>query len=668
MIRRKGFAISLQLYSNHLYDHYLTLSFNGNGNMRRYHEILSKYWGYSEFRPLQEEIIRSVASGKDTVGLMPTGGGKSITFQVYSLSAEGLCLVITPLIALIKDQVESLRAKKIKVLAIYSGMTRREIDIALNNAIYGDYKFLYVSPERMVTERFREYLVRMKLNLITVDEAHCISQWGYDFRPSYLKIAEVRTMFPDVPILALTATATAKVVGDIQEKLCFRQKNVLQKSFRRDNLVYLVRNKEDKQGYLINTVLKAKGTGIIYVSSRKKCKEVAMMLQQQKISADFYHAGLDSHLRSLKQDKWMRGETRVIVATNAFGMGIDKPDVRFVIHLDVPDSLEAYFQEAGRAGRDGKKSAAVMLYNSSDKRRLHKMVTDSFPAIEAIRNIYTSIGNYLLIPIGGGKEMIYDFHIEDFAKKFNFQQTAIYHSLKILERQGYLEYVENVDGASRIYFVTRRDDLYKVQTENADLDDFIKLILRSYTGVFTDYVNIDEKLLSRRAVLTEDEVYQKLKKLSQMKIIHYIPQKKLPVITYETERLEGNRIHITPENYGNRKVHYQKQVDSVIDYASDTNECRSVNLLKYFGQLDSEPCANCDVCKGDHESGISFADFSRVSNKIKNVLKSENQAIDQIVKELNEPEKTTVKVSRWLLDNGMILSDPKGVMSWKSGR
>lgn len=631
--------------------------------MRRYHDILAKYWGYSEFRPLQEEIIRSVASGKDTVGLMPTGGGKSITFQVYSLSAEGLCLVITPLIALIKDQVESLRAKKIKVLAIYSGMTRREIDIALNNAIYGDYKFLYVSPERMATDRFREYLVRMKLNLITVDEAHCISQWGYDFRPSYLKIAEVRALFPTIPILALTATATTKVVDDIQEKLSFRKKNVLQKSFRRDNLVYMVRNKEDKLGYLINTVVKAKGTGIVYVSSRKKCREVAIQLQQEKISADYYHAGLDSHLRSLKQDKWMSGETRVIVATNAFGMGIDKPDVRFVIHLDAPDSLEAYFQEAGRAGRDGKKSVAVMLYNSPDKRRLHKMVTDSFPAIETIRNIYTSIGNYLMIAIGGGKEIIYDFHLEDFARKFNFQQTAVYHSLKILERQGYLEYVENVDSGSRIYFVTRRDDLYKVQTENADLDGFIKLILRSYTGVFTDYVNIDEKLLARRANLTRDEVYQKLKKLSQMKILHYIPQRKLPVITYETERLEGNRIHIIPENYQDRKVHYQRQVDSVIHYASDTNECRSVNLLKYFGQFDSEPCGSCDVCRGDHESGIRFMDFSRVSGKIKEVIKTESYPIDQIIKHVNEQEKIVVSVSRWLLDHGMIISDSKGMLT-----
>lgn len=634
--------------------------------MNRYREILAKYWGYSEFRPLQEEIIHSVAAGRDTLGLMPTGGGKSVTFQVYSLSTEGLCLVITPLIALMKDQVESLRAKKIRALAIYSGMTRREIDIALNNAVYGDYKFLYVSPERISTERFREYLIRMKLNLITVDEAHCISQWGYDFRPSYLKIAEVRKLFPDIPVLALTATATAKVVNDIQDKLHFREKNVLLRSYRRDNLVYLVRDKEDKMAYLVNTVLKAKGAGIVYVSSRKKSREVALLLQQQKISADFYHAGLDFNLRSLKQDNWMRGKIRVIVATNAFGMGIDKPDVRFVIHLDPPDSLEAYFQEAGRAGRDGNKSAAVMLYNSADKRKLHKMVTDSFPPIETIRRVYTAIGNYLMIALGGGKEMIYDFHLEDFARKFNFQQTAVYHSLKLLERQGYLEYIENVDGGSRICFITRRDDLYKLQTENADLDSFIKLILRSYTGVFTDYVNIDEKLLSRRAGLTPDGVYQRLKKLSQMKVIHYIPQKKLPVITYETERIDGNRICISAENYNDRKLHYQHQVDSVIKYASGKSECRSLSLLKYFDQVDSEPCGNCDVCNGDHESGISFVDFTSVSGKIKAVLETESLRIDQIVSHLTEHEKIIVKVSRWLLDKGILISDSKGLLSFKS--
>ena len=517
--------------------------------MDRIHEVLKQYWGYDEFRPLQEDIIRSVADQKDTLGLMPTGGGKSITFQVYSLSVDGICLVVTPLIALIKDQVENLRSKGIKVLAVYSGMTTREIDIALNNAIYGDYKFLYVSPERIGSERFQEYLVKMKLNLITVDEAHCISQWGYDFRPSYLSICDLRKIFPVTPILALTATATEKVVEDIQEKLQFREKNVLQKSFRRENLIYLVRNKDDKMGYLTSTIQKSKGTGIVYVRSRKKTREIAQLLRSQNISADYYHAGLAPDLRSQKQDKWMSGEIRVIVATNAFGMGIDKPDVRFVIHLDLPDSLEAYFQEAGRGGRDGKKSVAVLLYNSSDKRRLHKMVTDSFPAIDVIRGVYNSVSNYLRIAVGSGKAGVFSFSIENFSKSFGFQITSVYHSLKLLERQGYVSYVENTDNYSRVLFTVRRDDLYKIQLRNPELDSFIKLILRQYTGIFTDFVNIDEALLARKSGMTGELIYQQFKTLAQMKIIDYIPQKKTPVIVFETERLDVNRIHLSADNY-----------------------------------------------------------------------------------------------------------------------
>jgi ATP-dependent DNA helicase RecQ len=634
--------------------------------MDQYHEILKQYWGYNDFRPLQDEIIRSVADQKDTLALMPTGGGKSITFQVYSLSTEGICLVVTPLIALIKDQVQNLRSRNIKVLAIYSGMTTREIDIALNNAIYGDYKFLYISPERIGSEKFREYLIRMKLNLITVDEAHCISQWGYDFRPSYLTISEVRKYFPKTPVLALTATATQKVVDDIQEKLEFREKNVLQKSFRRENLTYLVRDKEDKMGYLNDTIRKSKGTGIVYVRSRKKTKEIAQMLQQQKISADFYHAGLATDVRSQKQDKWMSGASRIIVATNAFGMGIDKPDVRFVIHIDLPDSLEAYFQEAGRAGRDGQKSVAVLLYNNSDKRRLHKMVTDSFPAIDTIRSVYNSICNYLMIAVGSGKGGIFSFRIEDFSKRFEFQVNSVYHSLKLLERQGYVSYVENVDNYSRILFTVRRDDLYRIQLGNADMDAFIKLILRSYTGVFTDFVNIDEALLSRRLNMPGDLIYQQLKLLAQQKIIDYIPQKKTPVIVFETERLETGRIHITPENYQHRKVKYQQQVDSVIDYASNDQKCRSVALLEYFGQSASEPCNNCDVCNGDHESGIRVADFNRIRAKITAVLDSESFQIDKVVKQISEPEPQILKVSRWLLDNGWLKSDKNGLLTNKS--
>jgi len=631
--------------------------------MARIHELLKQYWGYNEFRPLQEEIILSVTARKDTLGLMPTGGGKSITFQVFSLAAQGICLVVTPLIALIKDQVESLRAKGIKALAIYSGMSSREIDIALNNAIYGDYKFLYVSPERISSEKFREFLVRMKLNLIAVDEAHCISQWGYDFRPSYLAISDLRKFFPDVPVLALTATATQKVVEDIQDKLLFHEKNVLQKSFRRDNLIYMVRDKEDKMGYLTDTIRKAKGTGIVYVRSRKKTREIAVMLQQEKILADDYHAGLAPELRSRKQDQWMSGETRVIVATNAFGMGIDKPDVRFVVHLDLPDSLEAYFQEAGRAGRDGQKAVAVLLYNNSDKRRLHKMVTDSFPVIDVIRSVYNSISNFLTIAVGSGKGGIFSFRIEDFSKRFGFQVSAVYHSLKLLERQGYLSYVENVDNYSRILFSVRRDDLYKIQTSNAGLDTFIKLILRSYTGVFTDFVNIDETLLARRANLTGEVVYEQLKLLSQMKIIDYIPQKKTPVIVFETERIDSNRIHISIENYQHRKEKYQIQVDSVIDYAANNQKCRSVMLLEYFGQRGSEACGQCDVCKGDHESGIRQADFIRISEKISTTLHSGSHPIDRLVKLINEPEPVVLKVARWLLDNGKLQTGSNGLLT-----
>jgi ATP-dependent DNA helicase RecQ len=631
--------------------------------MNRIHGILKQYWGYDEFRPLQEEIIRSVADRKDTLGLMPTGGGKSITFQVYSMSVDGLCLVITPLIALIKDQVENLRSKGIKVLAIYSGMSGREIDITLNNAIYGDYKFLYVSPERLGSEKFREYLIKIKLNLITVDEAHCISQWGYDFRPSYLTISDLRKFFPETPILALTATATQKVVEDIQDKLLFRAKNVLQKSFRRDNLIYMVRDKEDKTGYLTDTIRKSKGTGIVYVRSRKKTREIALMLQGQKIAADYYHAGLAPDLRSVKQDKWMSGETRVIVATNAFGMGIDKPDVRFVVHLDLPDSLEAYFQEAGRAGRDGKKSVAVLLYNNSDKRRLHKMVTDSFPAIDVIRSVYNSVCNYLMIAIGSGKGGVFSFRIEDFSKSFGFQIGAVYHSLKLLERQGYVSYVENTDNFSRILFTVKRDDLYKIQLKNNELDAFIKLILRSYTGVFTDFVNIDEALLARRSNMTGELIYQQLKLLAQLKIIDYIPQKKTPVIVFETERLDTNRIHISAENYQHRKVKYQLQVDSVIDYAINNKKCRSVVLLEYFGQHGSELCGQCDVCKGEHESGISFADYDRISGKIHKILLSESYAVHQIVKQTGEPEPVVIKVMRWMLDNRLLKAGSNGLLT-----
>jgi ATP-dependent DNA helicase RecQ len=622
--------------------------------MDLYYEILLKYWGFDSFRPLQEDIIHSVAAGKDTLGLMPTGGGKSITFQVFSLSAEGMCLVVTPLIALMNDQVENLRSKGIKALAIYSGMTSREIEIACNNAVYGDYKFLYVSPERLLSANFLEYLVRFKLNLITVDEAHCISQWGYDFRPSYLQIANIRTYFPKVPLLALTATATYEVVDDIQDKLLFPQKNLLKKSFVRENVTYLVRHKEDKLGYLVDTVSKSKGSGIIYVRSRKKCREISDLLRQQEVAADFYHAGLDPALRKEKQNRWMNGASRVMVATNAFGMGIDKPDVRFVLHLDLPDSLEAYFQEAGRAGRDGERSVALMIYNGTDKRRLHKMVTDAFPEQDRIRAVYQALCDYLQIAVGTGKNGFYTFQPEDFARKFSFPATTVYHSLKLMEREGYLEYTDDPESSSRLYFLAHRDELYRIETGGKNLEQLIGMLLRSYTGLFNDYVRIDEALLARRLNVTSDELYQNLKYLSQQKIIHYIPRREAPVVQFLTERVGKERIRISPANYQDRKANYQKRVDAVIEYACSEERCRSVQLLAYFGESGSKPCGQCDVCKGEHRSGITNAEFDEINRKIVQLLLAGPMEITEINRNIEGNEKSVLKVARWMLDQGKL--------------
>jgi ATP-dependent DNA helicase RecQ len=633
--------------------------------MDLYHEILSKHWGYEQFRPLQEDIILSVAAGKDTLGLMPTGGGKSITFQVFSLSTEGMCLVVTPLIALMNDQVDHLRAKGIKALAIYSGMSAREIEIACNNAVYGDYKFLYVSPERLLSTSFQEFLIRFNLNLITVDEAHCISQWGYDFRPSYLKIAEIRKHFPKVPVLALTATATPEVVEDIQAKLLFPEKNILQKSFVRDNVIYLVRQKEDKIGYLMETVSKSKGTGIIYVRSRKKCREISDLLRQQEVAADFYHAGLDPALRREKQNQWMKGATRVIVATNAFGMGIDKPDVRFVLHLDLPDSIEAYFQEAGRAGRDGQRSLALMIYNGTDKRRLHKMVTDAFPEQDRIQAVYSALCDYLQIAVGTGKNGFYTFQPEDFARKFSFPATTVYHSLKLMEREGFLEYTEDPESSSRLYFLAHRDELYRINHDSKNQEQLIGMLLRSYTGLFNDYVRIDEVLLARRLNLTADELYQNLKFLSQQKVIHYIPRREAPVIQLLTERVDPSRIRISRVNFQDRKVNYQKRVDAVIDYARSEDQCRSVRLLAYFGERESKNCGQCDVCKGEHQAGISNAEFKEISSRILELLTIGPLEIKEVNRNMEGNEKNILRVTRWMLDHGNIALNDTGQLVLK---
>ena len=632
--------------------------------MSEFKQILTKYWGYASFRPLQEEIIQSVEEGRDTLGLMPTGGGKSITYQVYSLSKPGICLVITPLIALMKDQVENLNQRGIKALAIYSGMSSQEIKIAMDNAVWGDYKFLYLSPERIANERFRERVGQLDVNLIAVDEAHCISQWGYDFRPSYLRIAELRDLLPNAPVLAVTATATSQVIDDIQEQLKFKKKNTLRTSYYRSNLVYLVRNEEDKINYLVKAVLKAKGTGIIYVKSRKLTREVSDLLQKNKISADYYHAGLTSKIRSAKQDAWKNGKCRVIVSTNAFGMGIDKADVRFVIHLEAPDSVEAYFQEAGRAGRDGKTAWSVLLYNNSDKIKLEKNVIKAFPEPDVIKRIYEAICNFYQLAVGFGKDQSFEFSMASFASSFSLQITTVYNSLKILQREGYLELTDELDNPSKVYFQVDRDDLYKFQVANAGFDGFVKLLLRSYTGLFTNYVAIDEQLLAKRANITPEMVYEFLCKLRAQKVIDYIPQKKTPFIIFAKERIDVERLKITKENYTDRKRDYLQRIEAMIHYAASGHKCRSQLLLQYFGETESVRCGKCDVCLERNELNISKYEFDTVSEQIKKVL-TVSCFYEELLARIEGKPENVVKIIRWLLENEKIVYRVDNRMEWR---
>lgn len=620
--------------------------------MEDFRKILAHYWGYTEFRTLQLEIIESVASGKDTLGLMPTGGGKSITFQVYSLSQKGICVIITPLIALMKDQVENLNRRGIKAMAIHSGMSSAEIKVGLDNAVWGNYKFLYVSPERLNSEKFTERLVKMDINLITIDEAHCISQWGYDFRPSYLNIAMLRNILPNVKFLALTATATPRVADDIQEKLKFKEKNLFSMSFSRHNVKYIVRHIENKTGYLLETLRKASGSGIIYVRSRKVAREVSDELRKYKISADFYHAGLNTHLRNIKQDMWINGKTRVIVATNAFGMGIDKSDVRFVIHLDAPDSLEAYYQEAGRVGRDGKKSVAVLLFNNADKAKLKKHVSVAFPEITSIKKIYNSLCNHLNIAEGFGKEQRFGFSIQGFAQALGYQQSMVYNSIKILQREGYIEYTDDTDNPSKVYFMVSRDDLYKFQVANANFDGFIKLLLRSYTGLFSGYVVIDEELLAKRSGLDREKVYQFLKHLRQSKIIDYIPRNNMPYIYFSKERIAVDRLKISKENYDLLKKYFQERIDAVINYA-ESRECRNQTLVRYFGENSMVRCGQCDVCKSLETLDISNIGFEELCGMVKIILKEPCTYENLLFKLKNDQEKAR-QVVRWLIDNRKI--------------
>jgi ATP-dependent DNA helicase RecQ len=628
-------------------------------------KILTRYWGFTSFRPLQEEIIRSVAEGRDTLALMPTGGGKSITFQVPALAMEGTCLVITPLIALMKEQVNRLNSLEIRSLMIHSAMTREEIDITIENCIYGDYKFLYVSPERISTPLFQGKAGRLNLSLVAIDEAHCISQWGYDFRPSYLKIASLREIIsPEVPFLALTATATSAVVDDIMEKLAFRTKNVLRTSFARKNISYLVRQVEEKGSYLLKTLGSVSGSGIVYVRSRKRSKEVAELLVASGIDADFYHAGLPDELRDRKQAAWSTGKTRVIVSTNAFGMGIDKADVRFVIHWDTPDSLENYFQESGRAGRDGKPAWAVLLFSPSDKTRLYDSLRQKFPEVERIKDVYEALCNHLMVPLGSGKNNVFDFNMAEFVSRYRLPVIETYNSLAFLQREGYVEFTEEINNPSRVHFVVGRDDLYKFQVANESFDGFIKLLLRSYTGMFTEFVAINEDSLSRKAAISRDTVYSYLVKLSSMNIIRFIPGKKTSLVIFTEERLVRKALMISPENYLHVKEKYVARLDKMIDYAESGNRCRVVMLLDYFGE-ESDRCGACDVCRERNELDLSKYEFDIILEEIKEILSENSPDPEELVKLVSQPEEKAIKVIRWLLDHNKIIQDSSHRLAWK---
>jgi ATP-dependent DNA helicase RecQ len=620
--------------------------------MAEIHEILKKYWGYNQFRPLQEDIILSVLQGNDTLALLPTGGGKSICFQVPALAMEGICIVVSPLIALMKDQVENLVKRGIKAIAITSSMHKREIDIALDNCVHGNIRFLYLSPERLESEIVKVRLKLMKVNLIAIDESHCISQWGYDFRPSYLKIAELRELLPGIPVLALTATATSEVVKDIQLKLAFKKENVFQKSFERKNITYAVLPEEDKLPRLIKIANSVKGTGIIYVRNRRKTQDIAAYLRSHKISADFYHGGLDSRQRDQKQSDWIKGTTRVIVCTNAFGMGIDKPDVRFVVHIDLPDSLEAYFQEAGRAGRDEQKAFAVLLYNNTDKIELERNLENSFPSLEEIRQTYQALANYFQVAIGSGEGVSFNFDIAAFCDTYKLQAITVFNSLKFIEREGYIALSDALFEPSRIKLELNREDLYKFQIANPAFDPFIKLLLRSYTSLFDSFVKINEFEISQKLHLPREEVVKRLNYLQQLKVILYAPQTELPQVTFTRPRTDAKTLSLSKENFSWLKKRAQERVAAVLNYASTTHKCRSQLLLAYFGETNTYRCEQCDVCLAEKKNVLHTDEFENISEQISQLLSVQPMDLNHLVNAVTfGNEEKVLHAIQWLVDN-----------------
>ena len=628
-----------------------------------YLEILKKYWGYDSFRGIQEQIIESIGSGRDTLGLMPTGGGKSITFQVPALAMEGVCLVITPLIALMKDQVRILREHGIKAAAIHTGMKREEIITVMENCIFGGYKFLYVSPERLSSELFRTKLRHLKICLLTVDESHCISQWGYDFRPSYLNIADIRKELPGVPVLALTATATPQVTDDIQDKLGFTEKNVIRMSFYRENLSYVVRKTENKLMELKHILERVPGSGIVYVRNRAATKETADFLNAEGIPATFYHAGLDQVVKDERQKAWTQDRYRVVVATNAFGMGIDKPDVRTVIHLDIPSSIEAYFQEAGRAGRDGLRSYAVLLHSPGDKRTVSKRISDSFPKEEYIRDVYEKLGFYHEMAVGDGRGCTYAFSLGEFCQHYMLPVIPTDSALRILTRMGYIEYVDEMDYSARLLFTSTRDDLYRLHQDKVT-EDVMNIILRLYSGIFTDYAYIDEHLICTRAGIDREKLYTTLMNLQSQGVVRYVPERRTPVITWTRERIETSLLYFDPEVYRQRKEEFKERIGAMMEYVTRETGCRSAMLLKYFGEHQKKPCLCCDLCQEKIQGDLTRGERDAIMGDVLDTFHS-NPNNPQKVYSLPYDRKKIDTVLHYMVNEGHILMKDGKVFAQK---
>ncbi|MFM2305427.1 MAG: hypothetical protein RLZZ367_96 [Bacteroidota bacterium] len=630
--------------------------------MHNIHSILKQYWGFDSFRPLQEDIIHSVLAGNDTLALLPTGGGKSICFQVPGMAIDGMCLVISPLIALMKDQVQNLNSKGIKATAIYSGLQSRTIDALLDNCMLGKVKFLYISPERLATDDFRARMQRMNIRLLVVDEAHCISQWGYDFRPPYLQIAGVRTALGNVPVIALTATATPDVVKDIQEKLQFKKPNVFSKSFVRANLSYVVRQTLDKEKALLDILSKVKGSAVVYVRNRKRTRQYAELLNKHNIKADYYHAGLEPNERSRKQEAWIKNKTRVICCTNAFGMGIDKPDVRSVIHMDLADSPEAYFQEAGRAGRDEQKAYAVQLCTGDDVTDLDEKLNDGFPTIDFIRQVYEDVMQHLVVALHDGMEKSYEWDLSAFSRSRNYNPAKVDSALKILEQQQVLYVSENAYSVSQIKCISSKEALSLFQQQHKKLEPVVKMVLRTSEGVFEDFVAVDEDAMALRLKLTADEVMQQLTQLHGYKIFSYIPRRNKPRITLLQNRVKKDELRLDRDFINRRKADYEKRLKALRRYITDNTVCRTRQLVSYFGETTAADCGICDVCVDKKKN--TTADFYTIAKAVENVLQQNALTVAELGKAVAINTANLQPVLDFLIDKGNLTTTPDGKLKW----